>query len=196
MVPLTNITGRLGNQLFQFAALFAYAKQMEVDYYFQNLMFFHQAKEEIRTMFSTGIEEPIDAVAVHIRRGGNPYQPNELKYSENPFYVNLCATDYYEKATALFPDDKFLIFTDDPIFVTNEWKLYDQKRMTLVEGGSDIQDMNKMAACKGHIIANSTFSWWGAWLSPNYPYNRVIAPNQWFADGIDRTVMPDHWEQI
>lgn len=196
MVPITNITGRLGNQMFQFAFLYTFAKDNGLDYYYQDPVFFDRYSEDIRKLFSENIERPIDAVAIHIRRAGNPSQPNEPKYSENPFYVNVCATDYYEKAIALFPDEKFLIFSDDPIWCETEWKLFDPKRMTVCMGGNDIQDLNKMAACKAHIIANSTFSWWGSWLSPEYPHNSVVAPKQWFTDGVDRTIMPDHWTKI
>lgn len=195
MVPITNITGRLGNQMFQFAFLLAYARDNDLDHYFQNPAFFGEYDEEIRQLFSKDMHSPIDAVAIHIRRGGNPHQPNEPKYYENPFYVNLFDTHYYEKAIAMFPDEKFVIFTDDPEWVENNWILFDKSRMT-ISHGTEIEDMNNMAACKAHIIANSTFSWWGAWLSPKYPHNRVIAPKNWFADGVERTVLPNHWEKI
>ena len=55
----------------------------------------------------------LDKVSIHVRRGGNWSNPNEPNYKDNPFYVNLSQTDYYEKAIAMFPVDKFLVFSDD-----------------------------------------------------------------------------------
>jgi hypothetical protein len=149
---------------------------MGLDYYFQDEWFFKDHAEAIRALYSADIPRRIERVAIHVRRGANPLMPSEPNYADNPFYVDLTKTDYYERAIAMFPKDKFLVFSDD---------------------GTDIQDMNDMAACKAHIIANSSFSWWAAWLSPAYPDNKVVAPKEWYADGDNsRTILPDHWTRI
>ena len=192
MVPITNITGRLGNQMFEFATLYSHAKDLGVDFYFQDEKYFKKYEDDIRKMFGEGVGF-IPYVSIHVRRGGNPNLPEEPRYSENPFYVNLCETDYYDRAVAMFPNDKFVVFSDDP-----EWclkKLGDDKRFQIMEGGTEIEDLNTMASCKSNIIANSSFSWWAGWLNPN-PNKIVVAPKNWYTDGVSRTKIPKTWKQI
>lgn len=183
MIEPWKLFGRLGNSMFQYAFLYSYARDKDIDFYFQNEKFFKNNEEAIRVLFSSGIPDPINKVAIHVRRGD---------YVNNPYYVDLMETDYYQRAMALFPNSKFIVFSDDI-----EWC----KEQEVFEGceffnKSEIEDMNTMAACVGHIIANSSFSWWGAWLSPNFPDNRVIAPKLWFTDGVERTILPTHWKTI
>ena len=183
MVPITKLSGRLGNQMFQFAFLYSYARDHGLDYYFQDEYFFQEHQEAIRTLFSYGIPEPTDMVAIHVRRGD---------YVGNGFYVDLFEEGYYERAMDLFPvGTKFLVFSDDI-----EWCRSNFSGVSFWETGDEIKDMNKMASCKAHIVANSSFSWWGAWLCPEYPDNKVIAPKDWFSDGVERTVLPSHWIKI
>jgi hypothetical protein len=61
----------------------------------------------------------------------------------------------------------------------------------------DYEDLRLMSQCQHHIIANSTFSWWGAWLCTN-PCKFVVAPEQWFAnaDRHARDLIPDDWHRI
>ena len=186
MTDPKEIFGRLGNSMFQYAALYSFAKDFGTDYYFQNPEWFEKYQDEIRVLFSSDIPDSCDKVAIHIRRGD---------YVNNPFYVDLTKTTYYQRALALFPKEQFLIFSDDTKWVEEEWKLYDKTRMAISYGG-EIEDLNKMASCKAHIIANSSFSWWGAWLCPKYPNNRVVAPREWYSDGVQRTILPSHWVKI
>ena len=186
------IFGRLGNRMFQYAFLYAYAKDHDLDYYFQDEYFFKDHKEAIRTLFGSDIPPKTDKVAIHVRRAKNPINPHEPAYSENPFYVNLCETDYYERAMALFPNEEFIVFSDDPMWCENQ-KIFEDCEISYL---SEIEEMNKMASCKGHIIANSSFSWWGAWLSPYS--KKIVAPSKenWYSDGVERTVCPDNWIRI
>ncbi len=180
--------GRLGNQLFQYAFLLDWAKKNGSDWYFQSEKWFKDNEKEVRALFSDDIPAPTDRVAIHVRRGD---------YVGNSFYVDLFNIDYYEKAMAMFPDDKFILFSDDIAFCKAKFGWYNS-RITYSEERSDVRDLNLMASCKAHIIANSSFSWWGAWLSPNYPNNKVIAPSKehWYADGVERTECPSHWIRI
>lgn len=180
--------------MFQFAALYAYSRERGMDYYFQDEWFFKEHAEAIRVLYSANIPPRIERVAIHVRRGGNPDMPREPNYCDNPFYVDLTATDYYERAIAMFPKDKFLVFSDDIDWCKYKWGHL--VNFDFAESGDPIMDMNNMAACKAQIIANSSFSWWGAWLSPAYPDNKVIAPKAWYADGVERTILPDHWLRI
>lgn len=175
--------------MFQYAFLYTFAKDAGIDPYFQDEFWFRKYADEIRALYSEGISNQIEKIAIHVRRG------DYLLAHQNKFHLNLCETDYYERAIKSFdPSDQFLVFSDDIDWCKEKWG--HNPRFTFSEGKTELEDMNLMAACKGHIIANSTFSWWGAFLSPLYPYNVVVAPDRWFVDGIRRTLCPKHWKQI
>ena len=113
MVPITNLSGRLGNQMFEFAYIYAqYREGIIPDIYVQDFNYFDKYRVEIRYIFGDGIGH-IPGVGIHVRRGKNPLLPSEPAYSDNPFHTNICNTDYYQRAMDLFPDKEFLIFSDD-----------------------------------------------------------------------------------
>ena len=111
--------------------------------------------------------------SMHIRRGD---------YLTNPNHYAL-SMKYYNQAIDIFgQDSNFLVFTDDI-----EWfkstKFYRKGQFNLISTltkNSTILDLYFMSLCNRHIIANSTFSWWGAWLSGS---NKIIYPINWFKDG-------------
>ncbi len=179
MIPISNITGRLGNQMFQFAFVYDYARKHGIDRYFQDPKFFQHFPDEIKSIFQEGIGGQVDMVAIHVRRGD---------YVGHNFYVDLMnETTYYEDAMELFPDSKFVVFSDDI-----EWcKKQNIFKDCEFSHGTEIEDMNNMASCVGHIIANSSFSWWGAYISPYT--KKVVAPKLWYRDGEQRTVCPPEW---
>lgn len=190
MIDPSTLFGRLGNRMFQMAFLISYAKDHDIDFYFQDPYFFENNKESIRALFGSNIPTQKNAVAIHVRRGSNPSNKNEPAYCNNPFYVDLSNTDYYERALALFPEENFIVFSDDMEWCEDKWGHLPNFEFSY---GSELEDMNLMASCKAHIIANSSFSWWAAWLHPFYPQNKVIAPKEWYADGEQRTILPVHW---
>lgn len=189
--------GRLGNRMFQMAALYAHARDSGLDFYFQDPKFFAKYDREIKSMFGEDIGYD-DRVSLHLRLGKNPSIPTEPNYNENSFYFNLPASNYYELAVELFPNDRFLVFTDN---ISAAVDLMSRKfggqlhRFDYSDGHSEIEDLKLMASCKHNIIANSTFSWWAAYLNPN-PKKIIITPKQWFADGVVRTVCPADWKQL
>ena len=67
--------------------------------------------------------------------------------------------------------------------------------MIFVEGNNDIEDLWLMSLCNHNIIANSSFSWWGAWLNKNRD-KKVIAPNKWFGEKSDSDIIPEKWIKI
>lgn len=179
MVEPHKIFGRLGNQMFQGAYLYAQMKRGLIpDIYVQDYKYFEDCKNEIRQLYSKGIGT-LDMVAMHIRRGD---------YVNNPFYVDLLKTNYYLESMKLFPNDKFLIFSDDIEYCK---KIF-ASDCEFSEGLNEIDDLNKMASCKGIIMANSSFSWWAAYLSKA----KVIAPKLWYTDGIERTTCPPEWIKV
>lgn len=184
MVPITN-WGRLGNQMFQLAYLFAQAKKGYIpDLYVQYPHYFHEYEQEIQEMFGQGIGPEIDAVSMHIRR---------TDYVTDAAFVSLSDTDYYERAMALFPGERFIVCSDDVAWCRKKWHSYANVKIS--DGQTDLQDMNLMAACKHNIIANSSFSWWAAYLNRN-PNKIVVYPRQWHTDGIVRVGFPEGWVNL
>lgn len=180
MQKLSNIFGRLGNQMFQGAYIYAQMKRGEIpDIYVQDPKYFDEYRDDIRKLYGDGIIKS-DYVAIHVRRGD---------YVNNPFYVDLMKTDYYQKSMAQFPDAKFLVFSDDPAFVGVHPLFKDCFKSV---DNDEIRALNRMAGCKGIIMANSSFSWWASYLSDA----KVIAPKAWYTDGIERTRCPINWLRI
>lgn len=185
MLALSKYTGRLGNQMFQYAYLYSqFKKDLIPDVYVQGPEYFKDFEKDIKLQFRQGIGEMIPKIAIHVRRGD---------YVRNPFYVDLTQTDYYEKAIAEFPGAKFLIFSDDIDFCRD---YFEGKEFEFCEEEYDIDAMNIMAQCQGHIIANSSFSWWGAFISPYT--QKIVAPSKdrWYTDGIERTKCPNNWLRL
>ena len=183
----------MGNEMFRHAYLYAQTRKGIIpEWYLQDPKWFDGFEDEIKKMFSEGIGY-LDQVGVHIRRANNPTVPSEPKYSENPFYINISETDYYERAMSLFPDDNFLVFSDDPEWCREKFK--DNPRVQVMDKGDEVEDFNLLASCKSLIIANSSWSWWAGYLCPTES-KRVIAPSKWFADGIQRVGIPKEWIQI
>lgn len=192
MINPDKIFGRLGNRLFQMAYIYAEFRKGNVpDIYIQDFNYFKDYEEEIKKLYGEGIGY-IPYVSIHVRRGSNPINSEEPKYSENPFYIDLTKTDYYERAIALFPTKKFLVFSDDIEWCKEKWG--NNPKFQIMEG-TELEDFNIMSSCESHIIANSSFSWWSAFVSPNLG-KTVVAPKEWFADGIKRVTFPDSWKII
>ncbi len=177
MIPITQITGRMGNQMFQFAYLYSQVKEEVIpDIYVQNHTYFDQYGDDLKSIFGQGVI-PGDFVAIHVRRGD---------YVNNPHYTDLTATDYYEKAMSEFPNENFVIFSDDIKWCKNRFGLY-VKNIRYSEGRSELEDFNRMAGAKGIIMANSSFSWWAAYLNEG----KVVAPLSWST--LPSPTLLDNW---
>lgn len=193
MLKIRKYFGGLGNSMFQYAYIYAQWKRgILPDIYIQDTKYFAGVEHEIINLYRQGIGQPTPMVSMHVRRGD---------YVNNPFYVDLTQTDYYERAMAQFPPGtRFLIFCADRQTGSNdksdmEWckKRWHGSQFDYFQGSDELEDFNKMASCEGHIIANSTFSWWAAYLNPDHT---VVAPKKWFTDGIERVSIPDNWKRI
>lgn len=113
-------------------------------------------------------------VSIHVRRG------DYLALTNNH---PPCSKDYYDEAIAHFDGCKFMVFSDDipwckENFPGNEDGFY------FSEDDTEGNDLMKMRYCDHHIIANSSFSWWGAYLNPNKT-KEIIAPKKWFGPSYD-----------
>ena len=127
-------------------------------------------------------------ISLHIRR---------TDYVTNPNHTALDVS-YYKKALKKFGEDEtVLVFSDDPIWC-HDSGLFADDRFMIAEGNSGWTDMCLMTMCKGHIIANSSFSWWGAWLAKS---EKVVAPSGWFVgsnlEHLDtKDLIPEEWVVI
>jgi hypothetical protein len=137
-----------------------------------------------------------DAVSLHIRRGD--YAKNPQTYQ----FHGLCSLGYYQAAAAhaaeCLKNPHFYVFSDEPQWASIHLKL--NFPFTIVDHNSfekAHEDLRLMSQCRHHIIANSSFSWWGAWLNPSSE-KIVIAPRQWFEfDRMDtKDLIPDGWIRI
>ncbi len=140
-----------------------------------------------------------NSVSLHIRRGefANDKKINQL--------IGTVPLEYYYKAIEFiaqyFASPVFFIFSDDPQWVKENLKInHPHYVIDWNTGDKHWRDMQLMSLCKHNIIANSTFSWWGAWLNQN-PDKIVIAPKQWFtgqlAEKYDTTdLIPEKWIRL
>lgn len=134
-----------------------------------------------------------NSVAVHVRRG-------DAYLNSDKF--NVCTLSYYESAIELFRQKldtpKFFFFSDDIDWCVKNFKDRDYNFCALQQSKEDsLNDLNLMSLCQNNIIANSTFSWWGAWLNPN-PTKLVAAPNVWFHSAEDpvNEIVCDEWIKV
>lgn len=203
MKDINLIFGRMGNRMFQMAALYSFAKKFNNgDVFFTDIKWFEDNQDEIRKLYGDGIinQPQIDKVAIHVRRG------DYLREPHSSFHANLCDTNYYEEAVRLFPNEQFLVFCADR--KGEEYDIADKKwcveyftklgiNFEMANTDSGIEDMNLMARCKHQIIANSSFSWWAAFLNPN-PNKTVISAQEdkWYCDGQVKIKVPSEWRQL
>lgn len=185
--------------------------------YFQSEKYFADIEEEVRQAFcfSERIWEGIPsqllerirsyeqqiktamAVSVHIRRGD--YLQNEEAYG------GICTEQYYKTAIEYVrkrqQDASFFVFTNDPDYA-GEWILknfgQEKERFVLIEGTQEENgylDLYLMSLCRHHILANSSFSWWGAYLNPSRE-KMVIVPHKWFGNQECRDIYMENMIRI
>jgi len=150
---------------------------------FQSSKNFEEIKEDIRKWFKPKSADYLgdNAVAIHIRRGD---------YINNPNYINL-PPEYYLSAIVKYFNDpkyKFYICTDDVEYA----KIHFKGKQYIIEERTPMQDIAIMAGCENHILANSSFSWWGAFLANS---KKCIRPPKIFSGPLAKTHNEkDFWE--
>ena len=190
--------GGMANLMFKHAYLYAQMREGKIpDVYLQDEKYFKKYEDEIREMFGEGIGY-LPYVSIHVRRG-------DYITSHKGFYVDLCSTDYYEKAVEMFPMNKFLVFCKDgqgaeQDELDKKWCMdYFEKlipgRFQFMSSDDEVEDFNMMASCQSNILANSSFSWWAGYMNKN-PVKQVVCPKEWFTDGIKRISLPEKWIKI
>jgi hypothetical protein len=165
-----------------------------LDGYFQSYKYFKGEEDRIRRLFSFPEEELGNnneeikrkilrkkSVSIHVRRGD--YVENK---KTQEFHGN-CTIDYYKEAIQYLSlgisDFQIIFFSDDISWVKERFKDVPNEKI-FVQGnlyGESWKDMYLMSLCDANIIANSSFSWWAAYLNNN-PNKKIVAPIRWFAD--------------
>ena len=90
---------------------------------------------------------------------------------------------------------KDYVFSDDLEWVKANFDLPDAVYVDWNKGEDSWQDMMLMSRCRHHVICNSTFSWWGAWLNPRKE-KIIIAPERWTRDADSREIVPEEWIRV
>ncbi|MCJ7649978.1 MAG: alpha-1,2-fucosyltransferase [Candidatus Lokiarchaeota archaeon] len=167
--------------------------------YFQTEKYFSHIADSIREDFTFKSEilnpckEAFDfdeVISLHVRR---------TDYVKKSVDHPPCSLEYYEEALSKFDSNlPVLIFSDD-INWCKDQNLFKPDKFMISESKWNLVDMCLMSMCSHHIIANSSFSWWGAWLSDS---DNVIAPSRWFGDNgytanhNTEDIIPDRWVKL
>jgi hypothetical protein len=178
--------------------------------YFQSEKYFKDIRSQLLSDFSfklpakgknatllKKIQQDESSVSLHIRRGDYVSNPNANQHH------GVKGIEYYKKAlihikkTVKTPT--LYVISNDPAWCKENLKL--DAKMVFVDNNDDVtggaEDMRLMRACRHNIMANSSFSWWGAWLNEN-PDKIVIAPKKWFNNPEQDTsdLLPDEWVKL
>ena len=183
-----------------------YADKLRIRGHFQSYKYFNSCKdyiletfqipEKLQTKINNSaynklISESLNSVSLHVRRG------DYLKMSQH--YESL-SKDYYQNALELIEGaDKVFVFSDDIEWCKSNIDFVFDKSLVFVEGQTDVEDLVLMSKIKNNIIANSTFSWWGAYLNQNED-RKIIAPNRWFGPARQQAnfddLYPKEWIRV
>ena len=182
-----------------------------LDGYWQSEKYFSDVADTIRREFT--IDCPTDtmdprardladqiaataSVSVHIRRGDYVADPRKSRVR------SVCTPAYYQDCVARVaervPDPHLFLFSDDPPWVAANLRFaYPATLVSERAPHTEHAELRLMSACRHHIIANSSFSWWGAWLDPRLD-KLVLAPSRWMNDPRvdDRDVLPPGWIRV
>jgi hypothetical protein len=179
-----------------------------LDGYWQSEKYFKDISQVIRKEFVvryrlTGANKAVaeriasvDSVSVHVRRGD--YVSQDATYLTH----GVCEGEYYlesmEEMNKRVKNPHYFVFSDEPDWVEKHMNF--PSRATIIRHNppeKSYEDLRLMRLCKNHIIANSSFSWWGAWLNENAG-KVVIAPKKWFRDPSHDTsdLIPDGWLRL
>jgi hypothetical protein len=172
--------------------IFSISDNTDISGYFQTEKYFKQYRSNLLKEFTfsdlyaakaNDIRQqiPDEVISLHIRLGD--YTHLEDRHP-------VCSYEYYNKAFDLLPNGKpILVFSDDLILAQNLLSAFD-KQFIFSDSNCKYTDMCLMSLCDYHIIANSSFSWWGSWLSNS---KKTIAPAVWFGNNPS---MPKNWNDI
>lgn len=177
-----------------------------LDGYWQSENYFYKIKNELRQSFDlTKLEQDAnvkkilkqinnsESVSLHIRRGD--YITNKRASQHH----GVCTLDYYYNAIneiikRTSKSVTFFVFSDDLDWCKANLSIAENH--IFVKTANEYSDLHLMSKCKHNIIANSSFSWWGAWLN-SFVGKICIAPNCWFvSEKVKHTIIPLNWKKL
>jgi len=177
----SNYTTHNSNQPIQYSEIPTTEGNLKLLGYYQNEKYFKHIHNDILKLYEIDDETlsylnskyidiiDIDTCSLHVRRGD---------YLPKADFHTIQTVEYYKNAISIIGEEKlFLIFSDDIEWCVSNLDFIKNKKF--INGNLDFQDLYLMSMCKDNIIANSTFSWWGAWLNTN-KNKKVIYPSNWF----------------
>jgi len=175
--------------------------------YWQSEKYFLDAEDQIRKEFT--FTDPLNfrnkevankisqenSISLHVRRG------DYVSSSLNSSIYESCSPDYYTRSINYLSErisaPTFYIFSDDLTWAKENLKIdFPHVYVDINYGKNSYTDMRLMSLCKHNIIANSSFSWWGAWLNSSKD-KMVVAPQKWFKTALDaRDLLPKNWIKL
>ena len=172
--------------------------------YWQNEKYFKDIENDVRNAFKfpeldkknlelSMLIRNTQSVSVHIRRG-------DYLLSQNSALANVCTDLYYKNSFSYviktIKNPHFFVFSNDIEWCRKNLKMHNVTFVDWNNGEDSYKDMQLMSLCKHNIIANSSFSWWGAWLN-EYNKKIVCVPNTWYNASYPIYVeMPQSWVRI
>ena len=170
-----------------------------VDGYFQTHLYFKGMEGIIRRDLSTadlGLEKGHEELAAELRSSSSVAVHVRRTDYVNNRNLHLPGIDYYQRSMEQIRNDvpsaRFFIFSDDPPWCQHNFDSSDTQVMTHSDPFQPLTDLHLMSLAAHHIIANSSYSWWAAWLGAK-PGQRVIMPDQWFKDSIHAPIDEKRW---
>jgi len=138
--------------------------------------------------------EKSNSVCIHVRRGDYVYNKKTNKFH------GVCSAEYYNNAVKIIQkkakNPEFFIFSDD-LQWTKANLIFKHPTIYVDINNTEkgYEDLRLMSNCKHFIIANSSFSWWSAWLSNN-PEKIICAPQKWFVSEEEGDIIPKSWIRV
>lgn len=171
---------------------------IKLDGYYQNERYFNKYRDDILELFKIDdntknyLSKKYSTISfentcsIHVRRGN---------YVERQHFHPLQSIEYYKQSISIIGENTlFLIFSDDIEWCQSNLDFIENK--IFISGNLDYQDLYLMSMCNHNIIANSSFSWWGAWLN-THTNKKVIYPSFWFNNGPDSSqIGGENWIKI
>jgi hypothetical protein len=164
--------------------------------YLMTMELIFQNEFSLKSPLSENLKESVEkikssqSISIHIRRG------DYISIKKNYKFYGVCSKIYYENAIQFITRNlfkpTFYIFSDDLSWAKENFIGH---QYNFITGNQPAEDLYLMSLCKHNIIANSTFSWWGAWLNQNAE-KIVIAPKQWYNGELNKNtvdLIPSSW---
>lgn len=153
----------------------------DIEDYIRRVFSFRSVSDKIANLITSA--KNTNSAFVHVRRGD---------YVNLQSYHGMPTMDYYRAAIERTGATNVLVFSDDPAWCKQNF----DEDFTVMDGTTKYEDMQIMSSCKHAVVANSSFSWWAAWLRQTDGI--TVAPKQWFVDSnLDcRDIVPESWVRL